>query len=78
MDPHQIVSHQFRKFFQSYAMSFNNQQQRVGALFQTPFKRALVDNDSYFTQLIYYIHSNAQHHGMVKDFRECPGARTKG
>ncbi|MCX6351731.1 MAG: hypothetical protein NTX03_07705 [Bacteroidetes bacterium] len=67
---HEIVSHQFRKFFQSYAMAFNKQQDRVGTLFQTPFKRALVDNETYFNQLIYYIHANPQMHGLIEDFRE--------
>ncbi len=67
---HDIVCHQLRKFFQSYSMAFNKQQERVGALFQKPFKRALVDNDSYFMQLVYYIHSNPQHHGLTDDFRK--------
>jgi len=67
---HDLVSHQFRKFFQSYAMAFNKQQNRVGTLFQTPFKRVLVSSDAYFTQLIYYIHSNPFHHNLMDDFRE--------
>lgn len=67
---HDIVSHQFRKFFQSYAMAFNKQQNRIGTLFQTPFKRALVDNDQYLTQLVYYIHANPQLHGLINDFRD--------
>jgi len=67
---HDIVSHQFRKFFQSYAMAFNKQHDRVGTLFQTPFKRALVQSDAYFTQLVYYIHSNPLHHGLIDDFRD--------
>jgi hypothetical protein len=53
-------------------MAYNKQQDRVGTLFQTPFKRALVETDAYFTQLIYYIHSNPQHHGLISDFREWP------
>ena len=68
--PHQIVSHQFQKFFQSYAMAFNKQQGRVGTLFQTPFKRVLVNSDAYFMQLVYYIHANPTHHNMLQDFRE--------
>ncbi len=67
---HDIVSHQLRKFFQSYAMAFNKQNERIGTLFQTPFKRALVDNDQYFTQLIYYIHANPQLHGLIDDFKD--------
>lgn len=66
---HEIVSHQFKKFFQSYAMSFNKQQNRYGTLLQTPFKRALVDDEVYFTNLIYYIHANPQKHGICTDFR---------
>jgi putative transposase len=67
---HHIVSHQFKKFFQSYAMAFNKQHQRVGTLFQTPFKRALVTDDTYFTQLVYYIHANPQQHDLIDDFRK--------
>jgi putative transposase len=67
---HELVSHQFKKFFQSYAMAFNKQQDRVGTLFQTPFKRALIDNDQYFTNMVYYIHSNPKKHGFVTDFKQ--------
>lgn len=69
---HDIVSHQFRKFFQSYAMAFNKQQNRVGTLFQTPFKRGLVDDDIYLNRLAYYIHANPQQHGLIDDFRKWP------
>jgi putative transposase len=67
---HEIVSHQLQKFFQSYAMAYNKQQNRVGTLFQTPFKRVLIDNDQYFTNMVYYIHANPKKHGFISDFRE--------
>jgi putative transposase len=67
---HDIVSHQFRKFFQSYAMAFNKQQNRIGTLFQTPFKRVAVTDEFYFARLVYYIHANPQVHGLVLDFRK--------
>lgn len=69
-DQHDIISHQFKKFFQSYAMAFNKQHQRVGTLFQTPFKRVLIKNEKHLKNSITYIHQNAQHHGLVNDFRE--------
>jgi len=69
-DNHEIVSLQFRKFFQSYSMAFNKAFERVGTLFQTPFKRALVDDPIYLKRLIYYIHYNPQHHNLVQDFRD--------
>jgi putative transposase len=71
-DAHPIISGAFRRLFQSYAMAFNKQDNRIGTLFQTPFKRNLVSNDNYFTQMIYYIHSNPQHHGFIDDFRDYP------
>ena len=67
---HDIVFKNFRKFFQSYAMAFNKHHDRIGTLFQTPFKRALVDSESYFTWLVFYIHANPQLHGMMDDFRD--------
>ena len=67
---HQLVSHQLQKFFQSYALAYNKQQNRVGTLFQKPFKRALIDDDSYFTNLVLYIHGNPTKHGLIKNFKE--------
>jgi hypothetical protein len=66
---HDIVSHQFKKFFQSYSMAFNKQQNRVGTLFQTPFKRVLVNDDEYLKELVCYINTNAQKHNLVKNFK---------
>jgi putative transposase len=66
---HDIVSNKFRKFFQSYAMAFNKQQNRTGTLFQTPFKRALIDNKEILKQLVYYIHFNPQMHKLTSDYR---------
>jgi putative transposase len=42
----------------------------IGTLFQTPFKRAIVEKDDYFTHLVYYNHANPQLHGLIHDFRE--------
>jgi len=66
----EIVSHHFRKFFQSYAMAFNKQQNRIGTLFQTPFKRALIDNPLFLRKLVYYIHSKPQFDKLTDDFKD--------
>lgn len=68
--PDRIVSKKFSDFFNSYSKSINVAQNRTGGLFETPFRRILVDNDAYFSQLIWYIHFNPQKHGFVKDYRE--------
>ncbi len=67
---HDIVSHQFKKFFQSYAMAFNKQQNRIGTLFQTPFKRVRVVDENYLRELTCYINTNAQKHNLVDDFKK--------
>jgi putative transposase len=69
VNTHEIISKQFRRFFQCYALSFNKQQDRCGTLFQTPFKRARVKNNQHLIYLIYYIHSNAQKHGLIPDLK---------
>jgi len=63
-----IISKQFSDLFNSYAQANN----RTGKLFEEPFRRILVNNDAYFTELIYYIHQNPQRHGFVNDFRIYP------
>lgn len=41
-----------------YAMYFNNKYKRSGILFQGRFKSKIVDRESYYIQLPFYIHSN--------------------
>ena len=64
------ASKQLGHFFNSYAQSINKAYQRTGPLFESPFERKWVDNESYLMSMIYYCHRNAQHHGFVNDFRE--------
>lgn len=66
---HDTVSKQFRLLFQSYALAFNKQQNRTGTLFQTPFKRALVNEEKHLFHLIYYIHHNPKKHRLIGDFK---------
>ncbi len=70
--PDRIVSKKFSDFFNSYTKSINKSQSRTGGLFETPFKRKLVNSETYFTQLIWYIHFNPQKHGFVNDFKDYP------
>ena len=63
-----LLEQTFKRFFQSYAMAFNKQQNREGNLFYKPFKRIKIENDSQFTMALVYVHANAFKHGLVKDF----------
>ena len=65
-------SRAFNNFFIAYARSFNNETKRTGALFESPFERVVVDNQSYLLRLITYIHRNPQKHDFVQDFRDWP------
>lgn len=65
-----LLEFEWKRFFTSYSMAFNKQQNRNGNLFHRPFKRVEVIKESHFTQAIVYIHANAQHHKLVKDFTQ--------
>jgi len=56
--PHQ----HFSNLFNAYTKAFNKRYSRHGNLFERPFKRKLIDNESYLKQLILYIHNNPVHH----------------
>ncbi|GAB2830183.1 transposase [Ferruginibacter profundus] len=64
------ASKQLSHFFNSYAQSINNANNRTGPLFESPFERKLIDNESYLTSMIYYCHYNAQLHDFVKSFKD--------
>jgi putative transposase len=64
------ASRQLSHFFNSYAQSVNKACNRTGQLFESPFERKLVDNDTYLTSVIYYCHYNPQMHGFVNSFKD--------
>lgn len=64
------MSKKFSDFFNSYAKSINKALDRTGGLFETPFKRLLIDNEAYFSSVLAYIHLNPQKHGFVDDFKD--------
>jgi len=60
----------FKYFFCSYSLAFNKENNRSGSLFQKGFKRIRIEEDSYFTNIIHYIHNNPIHHGFVNSYNE--------
>lgn len=62
----------FSNLFNAYTKAINKTYQRTGSLFEKHFKRILVDSDSYFVQLVSYIHRNPETHGFIEDFRQYP------
>jgi putative transposase len=66
----EVIEHSFKRFFQSYALSFNKVHKRKGNLFYKPFKRIQIEKESHFSQAIIYIHANPIKHGLVKNFNQ--------
>src|SRR5450759_4308125 len=64
------ASQAFSNLFNAYTKAYTKAYQRTGSLFEHPYHRILVDNDSYYARLVVYIHANPQKHGFVDDFRD--------
>ncbi|NGP77775.1 hypothetical protein G3570_14095 [Balneolaceae bacterium YR4-1] len=65
-------SRHLSNFFNSYTLSINKQEDRVGSLFQRPFRRKEVSTDSYFRRLVIYIHQNPVKHRFVSNIEGYP------
>jgi len=70
--PNKYLEIQFKKLFSSYALAYNNQQNRNGNLFTKRFKRVSIDSEKYLTTLIHYIHHNPIHHGLTDNYNKWP------
>jgi putative transposase len=65
-----LISLQFRKLFSSYTQWFNHKLERKGGLFMLNYKRILVEDPTYFTKLVGYIHTNPIKHEYVEDLND--------
>ena len=52
------LSKYMKRFLTGYAIFYNRRHRRHGHLFQNRFKSILVEEDSYFQELVRYIHLN--------------------
>jgi REP element-mobilizing transposase RayT len=59
------LSNSFQAFSLSYTKAINKQHERVGSLFQGPFKAIHIETDQYLTHLSRYIHLNPVIAGLV-------------
>jgi putative transposase len=67
-----IITQAFSNCFNAYTKSINKAYNRTGSLFQERFGRKYIDDESYYTSVIFYIHSNPQKHRLMKDFTVYP------
>ena len=66
------VSLAFQRFFTAYSQAINIQERRTGSLFEKPFKRLEISSTRQLANLVHYIHTNPQKHGIIDDFRQYP------
>lgn len=63
----QFITKVLHPFFASYVISVNKYQNRVGPLFQGPYKAKEVDSEQSLLHLSRYIHRNPVEAGLVSD-----------
>ena len=59
-------SQAFSNLFNAYTKAFNKKYNRHGALFERPFKRKKINYNTYFQNVIAYIHNNPVHHKICE------------
>ncbi|MCB4791209.1 MAG: transposase [Elusimicrobia bacterium] len=64
------LSDLMRKLLTGYALYFNRKYKRSGYLYQNRYKSILCQEESYFLELVRYIHLNPLRARLVKDIKE--------
>ncbi len=62
------LSSVMRRLLTGYAVVFNLRHQRSGHLFENRYKSVVCDGDSYFLELVRYIHLNPFRAGIIRTF----------
>jgi REP element-mobilizing transposase RayT len=66
------IYQQFSNLFNAYTKAINKKYKRTGALFESNFRRKLIEDKTYFINLILYINNNPVHHHIVENSIEYP------
>ncbi|TDD78290.1 transposase [Flavobacterium caseinilyticum] len=66
------ASKQFSNLFNAYTLAMNKRYKRTGSLFEKNFRRKVVNSDTYFQKLVFYIHNNPVHHKFTEHIIEYP------
>ncbi len=60
-----LIEKSLHPLFVSYAKSVNNEQNRIGPLFQSRYQALVIEGDSYLLECVNYIHLNPVKAGLV-------------
>jgi REP element-mobilizing transposase RayT len=63
-----FISDQFRRFFSSFAIKYNNKYHHEGAVFRKRIKKVRVSTDGSIQRLLCYIHHNPIHHKLTEEY----------
>ena len=66
------IYQQFSNLFNAYTKAFNKKYKRTGSLFESNFRRKLINDESYFENIVIYIHNNPVHHGFCEHILDYP------
>jgi len=72
------MSEVMRRLLTGYAVVFNLRHHRCGHLFQNRYKSIVCEEDSYFLELVRYIHLNPIRAGLVSTMRQLDDYRWSG
>jgi REP element-mobilizing transposase RayT len=72
------IAQVMRRLLTGYAVSHNRRHGRTGHLFHNRYKSILCDEESYFLELVRYVHLNPVRAGLVKDMQALDGYRYGG
>jgi putative transposase len=64
------ISHFMRRLLTGYAINYNLRHKRHGHLFQNRYKSIICEEDTYFRELVRYIHLNPLRAKLVQDIAE--------
>ena len=59
-----------RRMLTGYAISYNLRHKRHGHLFQNRYKSIVCEQDTYFMELVRYIHLNPLRANLVRNLKE--------
>jgi len=72
------ISRMMSRLSTRYAVIFNRRHRRSGVLFQNRYKSIVCDQETYFKELVAYIHLNPLRAGLVKNTAELTGYAWSG
>jgi len=70
LEEEQKVTQSFSNLFNAYAKAYNKMHNRTGSLFEKHFKRIRIKDTYYLRNLIIYINTNPEYHGVNKDYKK--------